>query len=135
MQLRKELSRLQTCNVSHEKAVALQARLLRHAGEWLVVPDDPRVPPTNNLAERDLRPLVVLRKITFGNRSDDGAKRTAALMTVVPTVFPIFDEHRRDHFQADEFNRTKKSPDGLNCYFDFLPFGTALGGRLSSPVA
>jgi hypothetical protein len=30
--------------------------------------DHPEVPPTNNLAEQALRPLVVLRKLTFGSR-------------------------------------------------------------------
>ena len=48
--------------------------------------DDPRVPPTNNLAERALRPLVVLRKITFGHRSKAGAKRMATLMTIAETA-------------------------------------------------
>ncbi|MDA1054013.1 MAG: transposase [Planctomycetota bacterium] len=53
--------------------------------------DDPRVPPTNNLAERRApthrvgrRPLVVLRKITFGSRSDAGATRMAKIMTGYP---------------------------------------------------
>lgn len=83
---RKELGRLQTCDVHHEKAIKLQALLLRHSGEWLVFLNDPRVSPTNNLAERALRPLVVLRKITFGSRSDAGAKRMAILMTVAETA-------------------------------------------------
>jgi len=84
--LREELLRLDTCDVSHEKALTLQARLLRHQGEWLVFLDDPRVPPTNNLAERALRPLVVLRKITFGHRSSAGATRMAKIMTVGETA-------------------------------------------------
>jgi len=84
--LREELGRLETCALSHEKAVTLQARLLRHPGEWLVFLDDPRVPPTNNQAERALRPLVVLRKITFGSRSDAGATRMEKLMTVAETA-------------------------------------------------
>ena len=84
--LREELQRLQTGDVIHEKAVTLQARLLTHCGEWLVFLDDPRVPPTNNLAERALRPLVVLRKITFGHRSDAGARRMAKIMTVGETA-------------------------------------------------
>ncbi|MCA9172368.1 MAG: transposase, partial [Planctomycetales bacterium] len=84
--LRAELLRLETCHVSHEKAITLQARLLKHHDEWLVFLDDPRVPPTNNLAERALRPLVVLRKITFGSRSDAGATRMAKLMTVGETA-------------------------------------------------
>jgi len=48
--------------------------------------DAGRVPPTNNRAERDLRPLVVLRKITFGHRSDAGANRMGKLMTVGETA-------------------------------------------------
>lgn len=84
--LRAELLRLETCEVSHEKALTLQARLLRHHGEWLVFLDDPRVPPTNNLAERALRPLVVMRKITFGHRSSAGATRMANIMTVGETA-------------------------------------------------
>ena len=91
--LREELLRLETCDVSHEKAITLQARLLTHHGEWLVFLDDPRVSPTNNLAERRApthgvgrRPLVVLRKITFGSRSDAGATRMAKIMTVGETA-------------------------------------------------
>lgn len=47
---------------------------------------DPRVPPTNNLAERKLRPLVVLRKVTFGHRTEAGARRMAKIMTVQETA-------------------------------------------------
>jgi transposase len=84
--LRDELSRLEGCPLAHEKALTLQARLQRHHDEWLVFVDDPRVPPTNNLAERKLRPLVVLRKITFGHRTEAGAKRMARIMTVQETA-------------------------------------------------
>ena len=84
--LRTEQARLETVLVTHEKAVTLQARLLNHSDQWLVFLDDPRVPPTNNLAERALRPLVVLRKITFGSRSHEGAARMAKLMTVAETA-------------------------------------------------
>src|SRR5581483_2226461 len=84
--LRDELLRLENCLLEHEKAQTLQARLLRHHDEWLVFLDDARVPPTNNLAERKLRPLVVLRKITFGHRSEAGANRMAKIMTVQETA-------------------------------------------------
>lgn len=84
--LRDELSRLEGCPLEHEKALILQARLQRHHDEWLVFVDDPRVPPTNNLAERKLRPLVVLRKTTFGHRTEAGAKRMARIMTVQETA-------------------------------------------------
>lgn len=84
--LRAELSRLEGRTLEHEKALTLQARLGRHHDEWLVFVDDSRVPPTNNLAERKLRPLVVLRKITFGHRTEAGAKRMARIMTVQETA-------------------------------------------------
>lgn len=84
--LREELSRLEGCPLEHEKALTLQARLQRHHDEWLVFVDDPRVPPTNNHAERKLRPLVVLRKITFGHRTQAGARRMAKIMTVQETA-------------------------------------------------
>ena len=93
--LREELARLEAADVVHEKAVTLQKRLLRHQGEWLVFLTDPRVSPTNNLAERDLRPLVILRKITFGHRSHAGATRMARLMTVGETA------RRRDHSASE----------------------------------
>jgi hypothetical protein len=84
--LEERLKYLSTCEVKDEKANTLRARLLRHEGEWLVFVTDERVPPTNNLAERAIRPLVVVRKITFGSRSEDGANRLASLMTVGETA-------------------------------------------------
>ena len=84
--LREELSRLQTWVVSHGKAMTLQARIVGYCDEWLVFGDDPRVPPTNNLAERALRPLVVLRKITFGHRQRKGGERMATLMSIAETA-------------------------------------------------
>jgi transposase len=84
--LRGELQRLRNCALSHDKAVTLQERINRYADCWLVFLDDPRVPPTNNHAERCLRPLVILRKITFGHRTRWGATMMARLMTIQETA-------------------------------------------------
>jgi transposase len=48
--------------------------------------DDRNVPADNNLAERELRPLVIARKISFGSQSDVGAKTREILMTVLHTL-------------------------------------------------
>ena len=48
--------------------------------------DDRTVPADNNLAERELRPLVVARKISFGSQSENGAKTRETLMTVLHTL-------------------------------------------------
>lgn len=47
---------------------------------------DRRIPADNNLAERDLRPLVIARKISFGSQSDAGAKTRETLMTVLHSL-------------------------------------------------
>lgn len=45
------------------------------------------VEPTNNSAERGIRPAVQWRKICFGNRSDNGAILTSRLLTVTRTCW------------------------------------------------
>lgn len=39
------------------------------------------MPAENNLAERELRPLVIARKVSFGSQSDAGARTREILMT------------------------------------------------------
>lgn len=45
------------------------------------------VEPTNNIAERGIRPAVQWRKICFGNRSNNGAVLTSRLLTVTRTCW------------------------------------------------
>jgi len=47
---------------------------------------DPEVNPTNNLSERELRHLVIIRKISNGSRSTRGANATAMLLSVIQTL-------------------------------------------------
>ena len=48
--------------------------------------EDRKIPADNNLAERDLRPTVIARKVSFGSQSDAGAHTRSILMTVVHTL-------------------------------------------------
>lgn len=48
--------------------------------------EDRRVPAENNLAERDLRPTVIARKVSFGSVSDAGAHTRSVLMTVLHSL-------------------------------------------------
>lgn len=43
-------------------------------------------PADNNMAERELRPTVIARKISFGSQSDKGADTRSILMTVIHTA-------------------------------------------------
>lgn len=47
---------------------------------------DRRVPPDNNRCERELRPTVIARKVSFGSQSDAGAKTREILMSVLHTL-------------------------------------------------
>jgi transposase len=48
--------------------------------------DDRRVRADNNLAERDLRPTVIARQVSFGSQSDAGAHIRGVLMSVLHTL-------------------------------------------------
>jgi transposase len=44
------------------------------------------VKPTNNHAERTLRPAVLWRKVSFGNRGEAGCRFAARILTTVQTL-------------------------------------------------
>lgn len=44
------------------------------------------VDPTNNISERELRELVLIRKISNGSRSEQGAQTTATLLSIIKTL-------------------------------------------------
>ncbi len=77
--LRDELLQLETYDVSHEKALTLQARLLRHQGEWLVFLERAnRRPATDSIRSSrsdssngivDPPSLALLSCVSFGKRS------------------------------------------------------------------
>jgi len=48
--------------------------------------DNPDISPSNNLAEQGLRSGVVIRKVSGGSRSENGAETTAKLLSVMQTM-------------------------------------------------
>lgn len=61
-------------------------RLRRHRNDLFTFLDHPDVPFDNNLAERSIRPAVIIRKNSNGNRSDHGAVVQARLMSIFFTL-------------------------------------------------
>ena len=47
---------------------------------------DPEIDPTNNISERELRALVIIRKISNGSRITRGANATAMLLSIIQTL-------------------------------------------------
>jgi len=64
----------------------LTKRLRKHRSGLTTFLHKPEVDGTNNAAERALRPAVVMRKITGGNRSKTGAKAWSILASVMRTA-------------------------------------------------
>jgi transposase len=63
----------------------LLKRLRREKGMLFTFLEEQGVDWNNNAAERALRPSVVIRKITYGNQSEEGAHAHAVLMSVRET--------------------------------------------------
>jgi hypothetical protein len=64
---------------------ALAWRLWHFQHELLTCLAQSGVPPDNNLAERAVRPLVVMRKITGGTRSPQGSRTQMRLYSLAAT--------------------------------------------------
>ena len=64
----------------------LVKRLRRHQNDLFTFLHQANVPFDNNAAERAIRPAVIIRKNSYGNRSDQGADCQAVLMSVFRTL-------------------------------------------------
>jgi transposase len=88
--VRRALERLrdagQTCGVPKTAGTCREILKLRQ-GLWTFV-RHAGVEPTNNAAERALRPGVLWRKGSFGTQSPEGSRLVEAMMTVVATLKP-----------------------------------------------
>jgi len=80
------LSKLCATNWSDPDAVRLANRLDKYADGIFTFLDYDDVSHTNNHAERELRPAVIMRKVIQQNRSDKGAHTQAVLMSIYRTL-------------------------------------------------
>jgi transposase len=71
---------------THPDALRLAKRLRKDGAALLTFAEFPDVPPTNNRAEREIRPAVVMRKISYGSNSVRGAATRAILMSIYRTL-------------------------------------------------
>lgn len=85
-EIAKELINLVSSGLKNEEAEKLRKRILRHGEEIFTFLVHPEVEPNNNRAERQLRPNVILRKISFGNRSEQGTKNHSVIMSLIQTA-------------------------------------------------
>jgi len=70
---------------THEKTRSLAREFLNDWDAIFCVLAHPELPLTNNEAERALRPWVILRKICFGSRTNQGSRVFAILASIIDT--------------------------------------------------
>ena len=95
--LRRQLRALCATPLRHQKAESFRQRLLGpEQKHFLTCLRRPKVPPTNNQAERSLRPVVIMRKVIHGTRGPGGLENHSILRS-------LFETARRQGKQARQF--------------------------------
>ena len=84
--LDKRLSELLATDWQDGHAKRLIKRLRRHQNDRFTFLDHQGVPFENNHAQRSIRPAVILRKNSYGNRSEQGADCQAVMMSIFRTL-------------------------------------------------
>lgn len=72
--------------------------------------DDREVHADNNRAERELRPTVIARKVSFGSQSEAGAKTRSSIMTLLYTVKKRLKDKSIEEWLADSLNKISQNP-------------------------
>ena len=69
-----------------KQAINVKTRITNHWNSLFRFVDYPNlIQPTNNNAERSLRPLIRIRNVSQGTRGDNGQRWTERVMTVIST--------------------------------------------------
>jgi hypothetical protein len=85
--LRRELRKLCATPLGYPKAEKFRKRLSGPEQKLLFTCfRRPQVPPTNNQAERSLRPLVLMRRVIQGTRSEKGLENHSVLRSLFETA-------------------------------------------------
>lgn len=84
--LREEIKATMAQPAHHQGIRSIQDIFREHADRLYHWAEDRAVPADNNLAERDLRPSVIARKVSFGSVTHAGAKMRSTLATVTASL-------------------------------------------------
>jgi hypothetical protein len=85
-QTRREIEAVTQAPAQHPAIQKIQNLFREKADRLYHWAADPAVPADNNRAERELRPLVIARKVSFGSQSEAGAHTREVLMSVLHTL-------------------------------------------------
>ena len=85
-QLENELAELTKLESENKKVKTFGKRIIRHQKDLLRFVDHPEVDYHNNWVEQIIRWVVIFRKLSFGNRTVEGAFNFSILATVLETL-------------------------------------------------
>lgn len=85
-QTRAEIQAVTSAPAQHPAIQKIQNLFREKADRLYHWARDRAIPADNNRAERELRPLVIARKISFGSQSEAGARTREVLMSVLLTL-------------------------------------------------
>lgn len=91
-QTRTEIEAVTSAPAQHPAIQKLQNLFREKAGRLYHWAQDRAVPADNNRAERELRPRVIARKVSFGSQSEAGARPREVLMSVLHPLRKRTDE-------------------------------------------
>ena len=84
--IRDEIIRIVESDANHPGVQSIQNIFRENADRLYLWVEDRRIPAHNNETERELRPLVIARKMSFGSQSPRGRQTREVLMTVLHTL-------------------------------------------------
>ena len=71
---------------------------------------DRNVPSDNNRAERELRPTVIARKVSFGSQSEEGAATRSILMSIIHTASKRLKDKSLEEWFVGTLQEFSKNP-------------------------
>ena len=86
LELKLEIKSLVYAPAQHPGIQRIQNIFRENASRLYHWSKNPTTPAENNRAERELRPLVIARKLSFGSQSEQGARTREILMSVLHTL-------------------------------------------------
>ena len=113
--LRAKIRRVINAESQHAGIKAIQTIFKENKHRLYHWVSDRAVPADNNRAERELRPTVIARKVSFGSQSKQGALSRSVLMTIIHTAKKRLPDHNVQEWLKESLDAIAVNP-GVDVY-------------------
>jgi transposase len=108
--IKTEILRLTESKFDHLGIINIQAIFIENKDRLYHWVNDRSVPADNNKSERELRPTVIARKVSFGSQSEQGMKTRENLMTYLHTAKKRLKEKPLEAWFKEVLDKITKDP-------------------------